>query len=62
MVDMLTTVLVGSSNSRHITRGENQWVYTPRGYAKKGPDAAKAPVHSSTDISKSDISKKDGAE
>ncbi|WP_417834217.1 precorrin-3B C(17)-methyltransferase [Thalassospira xiamenensis] len=46
MVDMLTTVLVGSSNSRHITRGENSWVYTPRGYAKKGPDAANAPVHS----------------
>lgn len=46
MVDMLTTVLVGSSNSRHITRGENDWVYTPRGYAKKGPDAAKAPVTS----------------
>ena len=62
MVDMLTTVLVGSSNSRHITRGENEWVYTPRGYAKKGPDAAKAPVHSSTDTSKNDTSKKGGAE
>ena len=62
MVDMLTTVLVGSSNSRHITRGENEWVYTPRGYAKKGPDAANAPVHSSTDISKNDTSKKGGAE
>lgn len=49
MVDMLTTVLVGSSNSRHITRGENMWVYTPRGYARKGPEAAKAPVHSTTD-------------
>ena len=48
MVDMLTTVLVGSSNSRHITRGENEWVYTPRGYAKKGPDAAKAPVLSTS--------------
>ncbi len=67
MVDMLTTVLVGSSNSRHITRGENQWVYTPRGYAKKGPDAAKAPVlstsgHSSTETSQYDTSKKGGAE
>ncbi len=62
MVDMLTTVLVGSSNSRHITRGENEWVYTPRGYAKKGPDAANAPVHSSTDTSKNDTSKKGGAE
>ncbi|RCK20273.1 precorrin-3B methylase [Thalassospira lucentensis MCCC 1A00383 = DSM 14000] len=54
MVDMLTTVLVGSSNSRHITRGENQWVYTPRGYSKKGPDAANAPVSSSTSTSKND--------
>jgi len=54
MVDMLTTVLVGSSNSRHITRGENEWVYTPRGYAKKGPDAANAPVSSSTSTSKND--------
>ncbi|MFH1805838.1 MAG: precorrin-3B C(17)-methyltransferase [Pseudomonadota bacterium] len=47
MVDMLTVVLVGSSNSRHITRGTRDWVYTPRGYEKKGPDAASAPVHSS---------------
>lgn len=33
--DMLTMVLVGSSQSRLMTRGVNQWVYTPRGYEKK---------------------------
>ena len=34
-VDMLTLVLIGSSDSRHIRRGQRQWVYTPRGYARK---------------------------
>ncbi len=35
-VDMLTTVLVGSSNSRAVTRGSGEvFVYTPRGYAKR---------------------------
>ncbi|WP_417675230.1 precorrin-3B C(17)-methyltransferase [Roseibium sp.] len=35
-VDMLTTVLVGSSNSRAVTRGDGRpFVYTPRGYAKR---------------------------
>jgi len=35
-VDMLTVVLVGSSQSRVVTTGEGrQWVYTPRGYAAK---------------------------
>ena len=35
-VDMLTTVLVGSSNSRAIMKGDgNIFVYTPRGYAKR---------------------------
>jgi cobalt-precorrin 5A hydrolase / precorrin-3B C17-methyltransferase len=33
--DMLTMVLVGSSQSRVMKRGVNQWVYTPRGYEKK---------------------------
>ncbi|WP_417798663.1 precorrin-3B C(17)-methyltransferase [Terasakiella pusilla] len=33
--DMLTMVLVGSSQSRVIDRGVNKWVYTPRGYEKK---------------------------
>lgn len=35
-VDMLTTVLVGSSNSRAVMKGDGQpFVYTPRGYAKR---------------------------
>jgi len=34
-VDMLTLVLVGNNQTRLIERGENTWVYTPRGYAKK---------------------------
>ena len=31
-VDMLTLVLVGSANTRHVRRGSKDWVYTPRGY------------------------------
>jgi len=35
-VDMLTVVLVGSSETRAIPRGDGRsWVYTPRGYAGK---------------------------
>ncbi|NVK33867.1 MAG: precorrin-3B C(17)-methyltransferase [Rhodobacteraceae bacterium] len=35
-VDMLTTVLVGSSHTRAVKRGDGStFVYTPRGYAKK---------------------------
>lgn len=35
-VDMLTVVLVGSSNSRVVRTGDGRdWVYTPRGYARK---------------------------
>ena len=34
-VDMLTLVLIGNSQTRHIQRGQRQWVYTPRGYASK---------------------------
>jgi len=34
--DMLTVVLVGSSQTRCVTRGDGgSWVYTPRGYAAK---------------------------
>jgi len=33
--DMLTMVVVGNSQTRHISRGEKDRVYTPRGYAKK---------------------------
>ncbi len=35
MVDMLTLVTVGNSESRHIRNGSRDWVYTPRGYQKK---------------------------
>jgi len=35
-VDMFTVVLVGSSQSRAIARGDGgEWVYTPRGYNRK---------------------------
>ena len=34
-VDMLTLVLIGNSQTRHIRRGQREWVYTPRGYAAK---------------------------
>ncbi len=35
-VDMLTVVIVGSSQSRVMTTGDGKtWVYTPRGYAAK---------------------------
>ena len=37
MIDMLTLVLVGSSTTRRVARGDGEdcWVYTPRGYAAK---------------------------
>ncbi|MCD2469656.1 precorrin-3B C(17)-methyltransferase [Jiella sp. MQZ9-1] len=35
-VDMLTVVIVGSSNSRTVRTGDGRcWAYTPRGYARK---------------------------
>jgi cobalt-precorrin 5A hydrolase / precorrin-3B C17-methyltransferase len=35
-VDMLTVVIVGSSQTRAVTTGDGKtWVYTPRGYAAK---------------------------
>ena len=46
-VDMLTTVLVGSSNTRAIMKGDGSiFVYTPRGYAKR----IDAPKPANTDI------------
>ncbi len=43
-VDMLTTVLVGSSNSRAVLRGDGKpFVYTPRGYAKRIDAPAETP-------------------
>ena len=35
-VDMLTLVMVGSSQSKSFARGDGKtYAYTPRGYAKK---------------------------
>ena len=43
-VDMLTVVLVGSSNSRLAQMGEGPRMYTPRGYARRiDGDLAKVP-------------------
>ena len=39
-VDMLTMVIVGSSNTRRVDSGGRAWVYTPRGYADKAPSQA----------------------
>ncbi len=44
-VDMLTLVMVGSSQSKSITRGDGKtYAYTPRGYAKKMDIASSAQV------------------
>ncbi len=41
-VDMLTVVVVGSSESRTVTTGDGcNWVYTPRGYSGKSESAMK---------------------
>ena len=38
---MLTMVLIGSSETRRIGRGDGGcWVYTPRGYAAKDSETA----------------------
>ena len=34
-VDMLTVLIIGSSETRNITRGTSRGVYTPRGYSAK---------------------------
>lgn len=39
--DMLTLVMVGGEDTRCIERGQNTWVYTPRGYAGKMDAQAK---------------------
>ncbi len=41
-VDMLTLVLVGSSETRRVTTGQGLWVYTPRGYGATGEEAREA--------------------
>jgi len=33
--DMLTLVMIGGEDTRLIERGQNRWVYTPRGYGGK---------------------------
>ncbi|GAA0780063.1 precorrin-3B C(17)-methyltransferase [Roseibium denhamense] len=52
-VDMLTTVLVGSSNSKAVQTGSGSpFVYTPRGYAKRidaPKEAAEDPAQSPED-------------
>jgi cobalt-precorrin 5A hydrolase / precorrin-3B C17-methyltransferase len=41
-VDMLTVVVVGSSESRTVTTGDGKtWVYTPRGYSGKADSGMK---------------------
>ena len=43
-VDMLTVVIVGSSQSRVMKTGDGKtWVYTPRGYAAKAGAGISAP-------------------
>jgi cobalt-precorrin 5A hydrolase/precorrin-3B C17-methyltransferase len=41
-VDMLTLVLVGSSETRRVTHGGGLWVYTPRGYGDRSEDDLEA--------------------
>ena len=37
-VDMLTVIVVGSSQTRRLERGGRAWLYTPRGYAPGGAE------------------------
>lgn len=41
-VDMLTLVLIGSSETRRVVTGQGLWVYTPRGYRAKQDKAREA--------------------
>ena len=42
LVDMLTVVLIGSSETRRVGRNDGGcWVYTPRGYAAKAAGNSK---------------------
>jgi cobalt-precorrin 5A hydrolase/precorrin-3B C17-methyltransferase len=41
-VDMLTLVLVGSSETRRVATGQGLWVYTPRGYGARRERAREA--------------------
>ena len=52
-VDMLTLVLVGSSETRRIERGDGGcWVYTPRGYAAKAEEAEDLPSPAEAGLAK----------
>ena len=37
-VDMLTVIVVGSSQTRRVEQGGRAWLYTPRGYARGGAE------------------------
>ena len=37
-VDMLTVIVVGSSQTRRVEQGGRAWLYTPRGYASGGAE------------------------
>ncbi len=50
-VDMLTVVIVGNSESRCVTVGRSQWVYSPRGYGCKKRRVKKAESRSVTETS-----------
>ena len=39
-VDMLTVIVVGSSQTRQLDRGGRAWLYTPRGYEAGADDEA----------------------
>ena len=41
-VDMLTLVLIGSSETRRVATGQGLWVYTPRGYSSREQKAQEA--------------------
>ncbi len=41
-VDMLTLVLVGSSETRRVATGQGLWVYTPRGYRERNQNSREA--------------------
>jgi len=56
MADMLTLVLVGSSQTRAIETGHRRWLYTPRGY---GDRLAAAPAAGSAALGGRDQSGKD---
>ena len=58
MVDMMTTVIVGSSASRRVKLGLGDAVYTPRGYrVDSGKSGSKSPGARASETEKSDTKK-----